>query len=302
MYSRHSVVATLFCCLSCQSAFAEITNCTPITSLPFVISAPGIYCLTGDLQAGALRSATGPKGAIEIAADFVTVDLNGRRIDMGWSDVWASSAGVHAYGHHHLAVRNGTIRGGTSGVRLEIGSDNIVEGIGAYGSTESGIDVSSSNSIIRDNRIDVIGGANPPSGIRSWGAGNSIINNTISTSAPVPAYGSGTVGVFSRGDQSAIVGNRILNMAVGSGGVMGIWTTGADQIIAGNYLAVRAGMDADRVGIRTEYGAAVVHDNVITGFTEGIAMLGGGAYSGNSVVGAINPYIGSAAHGAMNTP
>ena len=43
-----SFVALTFV-LGVHSARAETTNCTAITSVPFIISAPGVYCLTGSL-------------------------------------------------------------------------------------------------------------------------------------------------------------------------------------------------------------------------------------------------------------
>jgi hypothetical protein len=58
--------------MAAASAHAETTNCTPIQSLPATITTPGIYCPTSDL----MDSIT-PGNAIEIATNFVTLDLNG---------------------------------------------------------------------------------------------------------------------------------------------------------------------------------------------------------------------------------
>ena len=58
-------------------ARAEVTICNEITSVPFTITAPGIYCLKQNLVNTTDPAPAYLAGAIEIEADNVTVDLNG---------------------------------------------------------------------------------------------------------------------------------------------------------------------------------------------------------------------------------
>jgi hypothetical protein len=79
---------------------------TPISSAPFTINQSGSYYLTGNLT---VSSGT----AITIAADQVTLDLNGFSISSTASP--ASGSGVHVSGlRRNVTVRNGHIRGATT--------------------------------------------------------------------------------------------------------------------------------------------------------------------------------------------
>jgi len=60
------------------AARGETINCTAIASAPATISAPGIYCLTGDLNTN-LASGS----AINITANSVVLDLNGQTETIG---------------------------------------------------------------------------------------------------------------------------------------------------------------------------------------------------------------------------
>ncbi|HEV8632453.1 MAG TPA: hypothetical protein VGV61_19220, partial [Thermoanaerobaculia bacterium] len=86
------------------AARAEAVRCTDVNGLPAGpygsrrIPAPGHYCLTADL------SYTGPTGiAILIAADDVTLDLNGFTVDGGFG----MSVGIAC--NDGATIRNGTV-------------------------------------------------------------------------------------------------------------------------------------------------------------------------------------------------
>src|SRR5262245_63986860 len=70
-------VAAVALALACAAvpARAETTNCPPITSVPYLITVPGVYCLTGNIS-----TAMGVGAAIEIATNNVTLDLNGFKL------------------------------------------------------------------------------------------------------------------------------------------------------------------------------------------------------------------------------
>ena len=82
----------------------------PITSLPFVISAPGSYYVTGNLT-----GVSGQNG-ISIGASFVSIDLNGFTL----TGVPGSASGIEAGANtKHITIGNGAVRSwGGSGIQL----------------------------------------------------------------------------------------------------------------------------------------------------------------------------------------
>lgn len=95
---------------------------TPISSLPYTISAPGSYTLTGNLIAN------GSTGGITISADNVTLDLNGFALIGGGS---GSVAGINVPSDQkNIVIRNGTVRGWTNGgVNASNANNSVIEGL-----------------------------------------------------------------------------------------------------------------------------------------------------------------------------
>src|SRR6266851_7708628 len=58
--------------MGAAGAGAETVDCTPLTTLPAVITVQGVHCLTGDLSTPAASGS-----AIDIQVNNVVVDLNG---------------------------------------------------------------------------------------------------------------------------------------------------------------------------------------------------------------------------------
>src|SRR6187401_2750643 len=81
-------------------ARAETTDCTAITAVPTTITAPGIYCLTGDLTlvaSGPAVTVDGPEG--------VVIDLNGHTVyGTGATALLVKNA-------KRLTMRNGSLIG-----------------------------------------------------------------------------------------------------------------------------------------------------------------------------------------------
>src|SRR4051794_17038646 len=84
----------------------QIEPRTPISALPFTISTPGSYYLTGNL------TATADGSAITVSADNVTIDLNGFTLAGGGT---GSRRGINVSAQKGLCVRNGTLSGWTTG-------------------------------------------------------------------------------------------------------------------------------------------------------------------------------------------
>jgi hypothetical protein len=102
---RHQLLVLAAVLIGAANARAESVQCTPIDAVPATISAPGSYCLTGDLVSGAIN----PAAAITLASDDVTLDFNGHAISgPGGAN---AGLGVYAIGRRNLRVRNGTLRG-----------------------------------------------------------------------------------------------------------------------------------------------------------------------------------------------
>jgi hypothetical protein len=80
---------------------------TKITSLPYTISNPGFYYLTGNLTTG------NSNNGITVDADHVTIDLMGFSIAPSVSTTWP---GIMINNHSNVEVRNGTVRGFLTGV------------------------------------------------------------------------------------------------------------------------------------------------------------------------------------------
>ena len=84
---------------------------TKITSLPYIISAPGAYYLGGNL------SYSGNDHGITVNADNVTLDLMGFTLAYtGTEPPWSGIYGIHMDNRKNVEVRNGTVRGWDAGV------------------------------------------------------------------------------------------------------------------------------------------------------------------------------------------
>src|SRR5204863_29243 len=82
-----SLLTVLF--VSPTPTTAETLNCTAINSVPTVITAPGIYCLTKDLT-----TAITTGSAIEIQTNNVVIDLNSHRLGGGAAGLGTSDFGI----------------------------------------------------------------------------------------------------------------------------------------------------------------------------------------------------------------
>src|SRR5262245_29056235 len=93
--------------LACASvpALAETTNCTAITSVPYVITVQGVYCFTDNI---ATTMSSG--NAIEIQANNVTIDLNGFKLGGLAAGLGTSARGIYANQRQNITVRNGIVR------------------------------------------------------------------------------------------------------------------------------------------------------------------------------------------------
>jgi len=203
------------------TAWAETIDCTPITTLPTVITVQGIYCLTGNL---ATSMATG--NAIEIQTNNVTIDLNGWKLGGLAAGAGTMATGIYANQRKNITIRNGTVRGFYYGILLDDTSPyttsqgHLTEDIRADKNTFIGITVMGRGSIVRRNQVVDTGGSTVQTfayGILLYGPGVRALNNDISgtaaTGSALPVglyflYADGAVAEDNRiDDVSAVIGN-----------------------------------------------------------------------------------------------
>lgn len=109
---------------------------TPISSLPFAITTPGYYYVTRNLTGG-----TGQTG-ITITSSNVTLDLGGFTLFGGTSP----GDGISANGPRYVRVRNGSVRGWSTGINL-IASYSTIEGVRATNNLLDGIRIGGGSEI-----------------------------------------------------------------------------------------------------------------------------------------------------------
>jgi hypothetical protein len=252
------------------AARAEVTLCTTIAALPHTIAAPGIYCLK------ASHASAG--NGITINADDVVLDLNGHAISGP-----ATAIGVQATDRSRVTVRNGTIRGFTTGVMLKSAGkseSNVVERLRVE-AVALGIETDGTGFAVRDNLIVGTGTAQPGSaeilGIYvNGGSGGHIHGNQIVNLGWTRENGSNAIQVFKAPGTS--VQRNVISNTLLPGGVL---TIGIMFIAAQGNTAV---------------------DNRIYNVAKGIEFVvpvGPGLYMGNTVH-ATTPFIGGVAAGATN--
>ena len=251
---------------------------TPISSLPFTISQPGSYYLTGNLD--------GSAGGIDITADDVTLDLMGFTIDGGGS---VTDYGINFSGSSNVNIRNGTVKGfgyagiyqGNFGPHYATVMDVQALGNGTLGiaSTYSGILLNSSNSHVER----CTAGDNGGHGIYAYYSSKLINNTAYNNSGAYGIYGSlgaslsgntaynnSGIGIYGS-DGASLSGNTAYNN--GGSGIYG--SLGAS--LSGN-TAYNNGY-----GIHGSYGASLIGNNVYYNQNWGIYCAGSNLIKDNTI-------------------
>ena len=261
-------------------ARAETINCTAITSLPYTISAQGVYCLTGHLSTGITSG-----NAITINTNNVVLDLNGFKIGGQSAGLGTGAYGIYANQRQNITIKNGTVRGFYEGIVLDdlspygASQGHVIEDIRADQNTYIGMNIAGNGNIIRNNQVVATGGMTTPTfavacGIEVQGPGAQVLNNMV-TEVTAQGVGSAT-GIYVYGSNNGVVaGNRIGNITSPSGATYGIHS------VVGTNL--------------------IVSDNRLSGMQEGISFSSStGKYFSNVTQGVGTPYTGGTAAGATN--
>jgi parallel beta-helix repeat protein len=264
-------------------AHAETINCTAITSLPYVITTQGVYCLTGDLVTDMMAGS-----AIDIQTNNVTIDLNGHKLGGGPAGLGTSTWGIRAADRNNITIKNGTIRGFLYGVGLTDSSighvasgGHMIEDLRLDGNTVSGVHLEGSGNTVRNNRIANTGGSTVSAdshGITTYGPAAQILNNSV-ISTKGSASGAGVlIGIFvPQGNGDVIQNNRIINVdkldwSVGIQLSPGVTATTIRDNHIQNMLIGVAVLGANLSGVCT--GNVVVGTNTVSGAYLGCAFSG----------------------------
>lgn len=233
LFKYINVVALL---LMTSVTYAETNDCTPIETLPFDATKPGVYCLTGDL-----KSQRAGGGLIRIKSSDVTIDLNGFTLDGSSAGTATKAVGIYSFKRSNCTVRNGTIRGFYTGIQLFephpylLTQGHLVEDVQVENSTFTGMHINGSNNTVRNNRITDTGNSTFQPGLRAYGMqvygfGARVIGNDISyTMADSRADGYGMV--LGTANSSIVMGNRINDVDTGTGKAYGIYVSSADNLL-----------------------------------------------------------------------
>jgi hypothetical protein len=236
---RSAAVVALAVVLLAGSATAVGAACASVGALPATISAPGTYCLAGDLAHG------GEGAAVRIAASDVVLDLGGFTL-AGGAGPGRVTTGIEAVGVDRVTVRNGVVTGFRQGVMISGGSGHRVETVQARQNWYFGLIVYGTSSAIRDCQVTKTGGSTFPGDTKVMGirvsAGDVVVaDNVVEQTLPPP--GGEAVGILlieGEGSGARIERNVIANAAVGPDLTIGIWTQ-TPEFELRNNLIIRYG-------------------------------------------------------------
>ena len=160
---------------------------TPISSLPYTISASGSYYLSQNLS---ISGAT----AITVNADDVTIELNG--FTLSGNGTGTGAHGIYMNGRNNVEIKNGTVKGfGGTGIYASgsTGKNHRVIGVRAIGNGDDGIYVGRNNARVKDCTAE-----------GNVGAGIFVFYGSIVTGST--SYGNGAYGIYAD-TGSTVTGN-----------------------------------------------------------------------------------------------
>ena len=260
-----TVLILLTCWISAQ---AETVDCTPVTSLPAIITTQGLYCLTGNLATSQYSGA-----AVTINANNVTLDLNGWKLGGQGAGTGTTAYGIYSDAVN-VTVKNGIVRGFRNGIWLN-GRGATVQSITADQNTVGGIVVSGVGSVVQGNQVVDTGGSTtatnvPAVGIEADSGGSTVSNNVV---AGLTATGNGNeYGIYNSGANSTVRDNVVSDTAKPTGG-------GASYgIFQSQSIAVNNTVSNFAIGINNN-GGIYAHN---TAYNCTTAYSGGTAGTGNS--------------------
>lgn len=286
-----------------KKTLEEVEPRTPISKLPYKISAAGSYYLTGNLTSDA--------NGILVDANNVTIDLAGFSIIGPGS---GTNYGIYMNGRRNVEIRNGTVQGFTGtyqqggGICETNGTGHRVIGLRAV-SNGRGIVLGGSGHLIKNCSIVENGSYGIHVGKSSTVTGNTCYGNH---DRGISAYGSCTVtgntccdngnqGILCDGSGgSTVSGNTCWRNWIGIHVIDGstvVGNTASDNRHSG--ISVRMGCLVrnntlranNQYNIYVEHPGNTIEENLVTNSSNGIYFnSGGNFYSDNRASGNVNDY------------
>ena len=300
----------LFFYLTAGVASAETINCDGggaagsgagrITTVPFTITAPGVYCVTQKITSNLASGA-----AITINANNVLLDLNDFAIGNIGAGTTTTAVGIFAQDRQNIHIRNGVLRGFWAGVALVNGtsvgltsalsSGHTVESIITDTSYAIGITVEGPYVTVKSNKVMNTQGSNvvnptfPNSqnfatGIGvGQGVGIHVVDNVIYNTDCINGCTASTATVLGMAIETTaygavIEGNTIINQAISA-------VPGSRGIFFGGHGGTAASFDS------------FVYSNNIVNYVQGIFFCSNtgfvctGVMIGNLTTGVTTPYV-----------
>lgn len=301
----------------CAAQGATAACGTYISTVPYVISAPGDYCLERSVKA------TAAGAAVTIASSYVTFDLQTYTILSG-ATVGQYTVGIQSMGYNNITLRNGRLRGFTKAVEMQsdtlYSANYLVEGLTVRSSGQIGLDIRGGNSTIQDNVISDTAARFAPSQFAiainnsAYGGRATILNNRVdntSGSGLVPPDfdgrpSIGAEGIVVDGASGALIqGNSITDTTAGKDRALGLvyscfpnsGSTCSSAIGRSNKV-LNSVSSPGAVGftiVGSAGGGAYLTSlaNYIENFAEGLKYINAtGLVRYNVVAGAVTPYVG----------
>jgi hypothetical protein len=259
--ARTCVVFLIFSLFCISNITAASAACKPIRSVPRTIVKKGTYCLKRDLT-----YSPGNGAAITINVDNVILDFNGFVLKAESLQPDSLAEGVLVESDAHTVVRNGSIYGFGTGIKLVGGNGHLVENMLVDRSNIYGMLASNTESLtIRRNRITRTGGTSENSstgGIYiSIGTESRIVGNDVSDTVRNTVGTERAYGIRIMSNASIAENNRVTNSAD-----YGIYFSNNFNVVAANNRVINY-PDDGAIGMRFNGTTGVYKDNIVGGFT-----------------------------------
>jgi hypothetical protein len=210
---------------------ASINVGKAISVLPYTITEPGLYYLTRNLS-----PPSGVADGIIVNADHVTIDLMGFAMDGNNS----TAAGISMPGRKNVEIRNGTVRGFTTGIQ-----DNAYGGRGhrilnmrVWSNSSWGIELGTTTHMVKDSMILYNGGGGVNIGSGSTLSGNTVFSNsgdgivasTVSSVLGNNVYDNTGTGINLPAGESVVDGNVSLSNTTSNYACVGTCAVGINHM------------------------------------------------------------------------
>ena len=221
---RLLTLALTFAAAALLGASATVHAQTVITSLPYTITAKGLYVLNQDLSSSQTSG-----NLITVNASNVTIDFQGHFISGAVGNTSQTTYGIYASERSNLTVRNGTIAHCQRGVYLN----------GNGSATTNSVNHQVDN--LRVTYCYQIG-------IQiAYGPGSRITNCQVSQTGYSGAVQ--TLGIYVAGEGTVIQNNVVSNVTANGGNSYGIITDGFSRqnVVSNAYYGVYDGKYQDNL-------------------------------------------------------